>query len=57
MRNWRHPSMLRWQATMAERPDPIPPRDVQERQKTGCLVIIAATLLGIVLAKLTERIW
>ncbi|MBB4017326.1 endonuclease YncB(thermonuclease family) [Chelatococcus caeni] len=42
---------------MAERPDPIPPREVQERMRTGCLVVIAACLLGIVLALLAERAW
>jgi len=40
---------------MSEWPDPVPPRDVQERMRTGCLIIIAACLLGIVLALLAER--
>jgi len=42
---------------MSEWPDPVPPREVQERMRTGCLVVIAACLLGIVLALLVERAW
>lgn len=42
---------------MAERPDPVPPPDVQERMRTGCLVVLAACLLGIVLALLIDRAW
>ncbi len=42
---------------MAERPDPVPPAEVQERMRAGCLVVIAACLLGIVLALLVGRAW
>ena len=42
---------------MSEWPDPVPPREVQERMRTGCLVVIAACLLGIVLALLVEHAW
>ena len=42
---------------MSEWPDPVPPREAQERMRTGCLVVIAACLLGIVLALLVERAW
>lgn len=42
---------------MSEWPEPVPPREAQERMRTGCLVVIAACLLGIVLALLVERAW